>query len=474
MCSTARPKICLVTPEFPPTRWGGLARTVARVAAHVADLGLDTHVLHYRVIPGPPPLLDENHVTTRLDPGQLLGHHHVWDAGHVLSQSPDLGPNLGLDHAPGHDAQRDGLDGALDQGQVTVHEAALGREAMPDDGRSLWDCPHTLTLRMLFESLEILHRAERFHGFLSFFLYPTAHVVGLLARREGLPHVACAVGNDVKKYVFSPEKVAVCRSGLEAADRLVFLAQDLLDLANALTPVRGKSRVIFNSVSQPTIRWPGPRLGRPFTLGAAGIFKHAKGLPYLFKALALLLRSGEARLELAGETRPEEVPLVEALLDRLAIRDVVSFRGVVPHADMPAWLAGLDVFVLPSLSEGCPNVLMEAMAAGLPCVASCVGAVGSAGPSEADVVSGGDGVAGSLEFQTHRAAAPDALVEHGVSGLLVPWGNTAALAVALDQVRRHPDLAARLGREATRRMTLFSADRERAAWEAVLREVLAW
>lgn len=383
-------KICLVTPEYPPERWGGLARTAQRVSGHLAALGYAVHVVHYVPTDGPPPLLDENRRTER-------------------------------------------------RGALTVHRVVVGRERFAD-GRSLWDCPHTLTLLTLFESLEILHRAERFDAFLSFFLYPTAYVAGLLARREGLPHVACVVGNDVKKYLFSPEKTAVCRSGLENADALVFLAGDLLNLADALTPVRAKARIIFNAVTPGKARWQGPGTQRPFTVGVAGIFKHAKGLPYMFKALAALRRGGEIRLELAGETRPEEIPVRDALLERYALRDAVTFRGVVPHEDMPGWLATLDAFALPSVSEGCPNVLMEAMAVGLPCVSTRVGAA-------------------------------EELIQDGVSGLLVGWADSEALATALERLRGAPEYARALGRQAAVRMELFSPEREREQWAKVFREV---
>lgn len=327
------------------------------------------------------------------------------------------------------------------RGEVLVHDVTLGREAFPDGGRSLWDCPHTLTLVMLAESLEILHREYCFDAFLSFFLYPLGYVTGLVARKAGLPHVACVVGNDVKKYVMSPEKVATCKSGLDNADRVVFLSQDLLELADALTPVRDKARIIYNSVEIPAASWPGPSRTGTFNLGCAAIFKHAKGLPYLLKALAVLARTGEVSLSLAGETRPEEEPLREALIERTGIRDRVTFSGVIPHGGMNGWLAGLDAFVLPSVSEGCPNVLMEAMAMGLPCVATRVGAA-------------------------------EALTRDGVSGLLVPWGDTAALARALARLRAAPDLAATLGREARKRMADFSPAREKKAWGQVLHEVV--
>lgn len=384
--------ICLVTPEFLPARYGGLARTAARVADHLAGCGLDVQVVHAAPVDGPPPLLDENRRTWR-------------------------------------------------RGDVIVHDVAMGRERFEDGGRSLWDCPHTLSLVMLHESLEILTREQGFDAFVSFFLYPVSYVTGLVARKAGVPHLACAVGNDVKKYLFSPEKAALCKMALERADRAVFLSEDLLDLAQALTPVRHKSRVIFNSVTVPGATWNGPSHSGGFAMGCAAIFKHAKGLPYLFKAVAELAETGEATLMLAGEARPEEAPQWEALLDRTGIRQRVRFSGVIPHEGMNAWLAGLDAFVLPSVSEGCPNVLMEAMAMGLPCVATRVGAV-------------------------------EALVEDGVSGLLVPWGDSKALARALARLRADPALAASLGRNARQRMAGFSPSRERQAWGEVLGELV--
>ncbi len=43
-------KICIVSPEFPPRQWGGLARTVGKVAIHARDMGLQVHVAHFSVI----------------------------------------------------------------------------------------------------------------------------------------------------------------------------------------------------------------------------------------------------------------------------------------------------------------------------------------------------------------------------------------------------------------------------------------
>jgi glycosyltransferase involved in cell wall biosynthesis len=90
------------------------------------------------------------------------------------------------------------------------------------------------------------------------------------------------------------------------------------------------------------------------------------------------------------------------------------------RSDVAAVLASADIFVLPSLSEGLPLALLEAMFSGCPIVASDVGDVGVA-------------------------------LAQGNAGLLVEPGNAAALAAALDALLSDPQRAAELGERAARR-----------------------
>lgn len=386
-------KICLVTPEYPPQQWGGLARTVEKVSHHAAAIGLEAHVAQMDVKNTPVVLLDENRETRKLD-------------------------------------------------GVVVHRLTVGREQMRGKERDLWDCPHTLTLQMMYHSLEMLHREEGFDLFHSFFLYPVGFVTGMLARRVGRPAIVTLVGNDIKKYVFSPEKVAVCRSGLENADLVVALSQDLVDMAHALTPVAEKARIIYNSVDVPPHGWNRPEpQGRPFVIGCAGIFKYAKGLPYLMKAVAALGKSRNVKLELLGHLRDSEKEVYQSVIRSTGIRDNLDFRDALPHERIPEWLGSLDAFVLPSVSEGCPNILMEAMAMGVPCVATSVGAV-------------------------------EALMEDHVSGLIVPCGNSEALTKAIAELMDNPDFARNLGDAARVGMREFSRERELRDWERIYREVI--
>ena len=89
-----------------------------------------------------------------------------------------------------------------------------------------------------------------------------------------------------------------------------------------------------------------------------------------------------------------------AQAQRLGVDDRVSFAGAVPKEQVPAYLRACDAFVLNSTYEGLPHVLLEAMAAGLPVIATAVG--------------------GSKE-----------IIEHGTNGLLVPPYDPLALKQAL-------------------------------------------
>lgn len=105
----------------------------------------------------------------------------------------------------------------------------------------------------------------------------------------------------------------------------------------------------------------------------------------------------------------------------------VWFAG--PRADVPALLRGMDCFVLPSLSEGISNTILEAMATGLPVIATHVG--------------------GNAE-----------LIEDGMTGLLVPAANSELLARAMLSYYQNQGVARRHARTAQRvAAERFSLDR---------------
>ena len=183
----------------------------------------------------------------------------------------------------------------------------------------------------------------------------------------------------------APERVVVHRSGIDLR-RFSYTPRQ---------PPEGRARLLF-----------------------VGRLTEKKGVGYLLDALRLLRDSGrDADLRVVGDG-PLRTEL-RAQTQALGLDERVQFVRALPHEEVVAAMQGADVLVAPSVTaadgdqEGIPNVLKEAMASGLPVVA------------------------------THHSGIPE-LVEDGVSGFLAPERDAEALARCLtrllDAPRRWPDL----------------------------------
>jgi len=160
-----------------------------------------------------------------------------------------------------------------------------------------------------------------------------------------------------------------------------------------------------------------------------------KGLRYLIEAAAHV---PDAIFAIAGEG-PDRAEL-ESLAKSTGVADRVRFLGF--RSDVPDLLAACDLFVLPSLFEGLPLSVVEAMAAGKPVVATRVGGT-------------------------------DEAVEHGVTGLLVPAEDATALASAIREVLSSGALAARMGAAgADRALREFGAAAMAGSTMGIYEEVL--
>jgi glycosyltransferase involved in cell wall biosynthesis len=157
-------------------------------------------------------------------------------------------------------------------------------------------------------------------------------------------------------------------------------------------------------------------------IGCVARLSEGKGLNYLVDAMPdIVERVPHAHALLVGDG-PLRADLERHATER-GVRDRVHFAGY--HQDIPAWLAAMDVFVLPSLSEALPLSILEAMAAGLPVVATAVGGI------------------------------PE-VVEDGVNGRLIPVKDARALATAVVDVLSNPALAEQLGLAGRTRAKLYS------------------
>ena len=178
-------------------------------------------------------------------------------------------------------------------------------------------------------------------------------------------------------------------------------------------------------------------------IGTVGRLDPVKGQATLVRAFIELVarlpgQGDRLRLMLVGDG-PDRAGL-EALLQDSPLKEQVWFAGT--RDDIPACLGAMDIFVLPSLAEGISNTIMEAMASGLPVVATAVG--------------------GNAE-----------LVQAGETGELVPREDPAAMAEALAGLVRDPARRRAQGAAGRRRAeTRFSLVRMVDRYDAVYRRLV--
>ena len=163
-----------------------------------------------------------------------------------------------------------------------------------------------------------------------------------------------------------------------------------------------------------------------------------KGVPLLLEAMRRLQpKHPELRLTLIGDD-PERAAL-EAQTQAFGIADRVTFTGYLGQSDVAQHLKTSDVLVLPSFAEGVPVVLMEAMAARIPVIAS-------------------------------RVAGVQELVEDKVSGYTLPPGDVDALSDALDRLLSDPALCANMGQAGRAKVEAEFDVAHEAAWLGTLFE----
>jgi len=249
----------------------------------------------------------------------------------------------------------------------------------------------------------------------------SANLYGRLAAR--LAGVPIVVSTEHNVYATKPRRyVAVERWLARRTDALVAVSGDVRQfLGDQLGVAPSAIRIVANGVA---VRAPSPERvaalrariggGAGFTLGTIASLTPKKGHEFLLGAVAQLRDRGvSCTLVLAGDG-PER-PRLEALAERLGLAGRVHFLGIVSQAaDV---LAAIDLFVLPSLVEGLPLALLEAMLAGTAVVATAVGGV------------------------------PE-VVESGVNGVLVRPANEMELADAIATLACSPELRARLAARA--------------------------
>lgn len=283
---------------------------------------------------------------------------------------------------------------------------------------------------------------------IAFFGIPSGPVALLLKLTTGVPYVVSLRGGDVPG--FQPYDLALFHKLLGPIIRLLWRKAAATVANSAGLQALGQKfapelpiGVIPNGVNVATFHPAAentPHHG-PVRLLFVGRVVFQKGLDVLFRALAALPTELEWELEIIGDGDARPALTLESA--QLGIAPRITFSGWQDRAVIAERYRTADLFVFPSRDEGMPNVVLEAMASGLPIVATAI--------------------AGSEE-----------LVREGENGHLVPTENAPALTDALARLIAQPETRRAMGRASRERIEReYTWARVAACYLDLLREKCA-
>ena len=220
--------------------------------------------------------------------------------------------------------------------------------------------------------------------------------------------VSNAVASDVVRYDWvDPVKTEIIYNGIEIEKFNIDLSKE-------------EARKIFNMPVNPRI------------IGSVGRLTEQKGHRYLIEAAA---NAENVEIVIAGDgpLRKE----LESLTERLRVKCI--FTGALDHKKIPVFLKSLDMFCFPSLWEGLPSALIEAMAAGLSVIAT--------------------------DIPPHKEVLGD-------TGVVVPAGDAGALTKAVNMLIDDPSLMLTVVQKEKERVKMFSIDNTTRTYERLFEDIL--
>jgi glycosyltransferase involved in cell wall biosynthesis len=259
-----------------------------------------------------------------------------------------------------------------------------------------------------------------FDAILAAWAYPDGVAAAHLAQEFACPLVTMVLGSDINEHARSAALREQIRWGLEQAHSVIAVSHALRERVIELGIAPERVVTQHNGVDGSRFRIQdkfalrqrfGLPLDRPIVC-YVGNFKPEKGVLTLVEALGRLRQAGQTELFLALVGDGELDAALRARVRALGLETQVRFCGRSPHAEVPNWIGSGDVLCLPSLREGCPNVVFEALASGRPVVASRVGGLPEMLTAENGILvppSDPEALAAGLQRALARAWEPEAL-----------------------------------------------------------------
>ena len=259
--------------------------------------------------------------------------------------------------------------------------------------------PHSLTLTAKMVEVARTHKLQIMHVHYAIPFAAAAIMARQIAPELGLKVITTLHGTDITLVGSSPSFKPVTKWSIEASDAVTAVSRYLRDETYRQLSTRKEIEVVYNfidpdrhDVREPRCI-PQKRSQGQVTLMHISNFRPLKRVDDVVRIFAKVRESMDARLVLVGDG--PEYGRTRELVEKLGLADVVRYVGVVD--EVAPLLKAADVLLLPSETESFGLVALEAMASGVPVVASDVGGL------------------------------PE-VVEHGVTGFLAPVGDVDAMA----------------------------------------------
>lgn len=409
---TVKPKICITTLEFPPDI-GGVGQSVSRIANMLTALGYEVHVAVFRAV-----FRNERAMAEAGDYRRATCH---------TSTVTPCPTTYSFDTASSQD------------NSITVHRLYPAVRSVSAKSQDY--------LCDLHSQLQTLHRTYQFDLFHAFFINEMGFLTTLVAKENNLPVINSVRGADLNKHVFDPAQFSQVSWTLANSTWTTFVSKNLRQRAIALVPdIQQRSSAFWNAIVPFSFDdLPTPALAsqlKGIVIGSVGSFRDKKGLEYLFDACQRLRGSTPLTLLLVGDFADKERDYWEKALQESGFADRTLITGKISRQEALAYLPLMDIFAIPSLRDGCPNALLEAMLAAKAVVGSDVDAIGE-------------------------------IIDDGKDGLLVNAADTDSLETSLQRLIAQPDLRQQLGLTARQKvLTQLAPAIEQQNWQAIYQRLL--
>ncbi len=327
---------------------------------------------------------------------------------------------------------------------VFIHRLPIGKNENNLHHQSIGDVLRYSLKAWWFSRKLIEKQSKPFDTTLAFFGVPCGFLALLLKWEFHLPYIVSLRGSDVpgysRKYSWLyPFIRPVIRLVWRFAAAVVPNSVGLEALAKESAPKQSFT-IIENGVD--IRRFTSDQSRRPkdefiITPGASRVTER-KGLDYLIEAVAMLAsRYPDIHLKVMGDGSAR--PALETLVREKGLQEKVTFLGRIPREETAPYYQEASLFVLPSLNEGMSNAMLEALACGLPIIATPTG--------------------GTAE-----------LVREGVNGIVIPERSAEALAKAIEMFLQNRELVMKYGSESRQRAEAQSWNKVAKNFQSVLEQ----